>query len=99
MKTSPTTQIVVGSVIVLTGVSKKGTDLITGFGTRWLVREVDHSVLGMNLGYLVCPASYRDTIHLAPEYDTQASIFQRDGVATWVRKKNDENFEIVEVAE
>lgn len=81
----------VGDELVLTGVSQKGKNRVREHGNRWLVREVDKSTF-RNLGYLVCPASYRGTPHLDPSLDKPSSIHQVDGYCRWVRKTNDEHF-------
>lgn len=88
----------VGDVITLAGKTQKGKNRVREHGERWLVREIDNSVLGKNLGYLVCPASYAGTEHLDPQYDRPDSVYQADGYCRWVRKVRDEHFEIVEVA-
>jgi hypothetical protein len=84
-----------GDVVILGAKTAKGKNRIREHGDRWLVREVDRSVLSKNLGFLVCPASYRGTGHLNPKYDTKQSIFQVDGYCRWVRNGNDPDFEIV----
>lgn len=89
----------VRDVIVLRGKTRKGENRVREHGDRWLVREVDRSVLGGNLGLLVCPASYVGTKHLDQAHDRPSSVYQVDGYCRWVRPVGDQHFEIVEVEE
>lgn len=82
-------------VLILRGISLRGRNRIREHGERWLVREVDSSVLGRNLGFLVCPATYLGGEHLDPQYDRPDAVHQRDGYCRWVRKTRDEHFEII----
>lgn len=86
-----------GDIIVLAGKTQKGKNRVREHGERWLVREVDNSTLGRNLGYLICPASYVGTDHLNPEYDTPSSLYQVNGYARWVKPVRDEHFDVVDV--
>lgn len=88
----------VGDVVILGAKTAKGKNRIREHGNRWLVREIDRSVLSRNLGLLVCPASYIGTEHLDPTYDRPNSLHQVDGYARWVRPVDDQHFEIVGVS-
>jgi hypothetical protein len=92
-----TAKIKTGDILTLAGTTQKGKNRVREHGDRWLVREVDNSVLGRNLGYLVCPASYVGGPHLDPQYDKPNKIYQIDGYCRWVSRNCDEHFDIVGV--
>ena len=74
-----------GDVIVLRGKTLKGKNRVREHGERWVVREVDHSVLSPNLGLLVRPEGSNNP----------------DAYSRWVRTvgNGDPDFEIVGKAE
>lgn len=82
-------QVQVGSIVVLEAKTEKAAAVLREYGDRWLVREVDRSVLARNLGYLICPATYIGTDHLDSAYDTVHSIHQRGGYSRWIARSND----------
>lgn len=82
-------------VLILGARTAKGKNRLREHGDRWLVREVDRSVLGRNLGLLICPASYIGTDHLDPKYDTATLIHQVDGYCRWLKKTNDPDFQVI----
>lgn len=85
----------VGDVITLRGKTLKGKNRIREHGDKWIVCEVDRSVISRNLGILIAPAGYLNGE--GGSLNVGASLIRvTDGYARWLHPTKDFHFQVVE---